>query len=529
MIKIELKNNRGYAWTHHNKVYCKGYAFVNDEVVENEALAQYFDSLPKDDVLSQAKSLNGFFAVVVEYETSVLAFTDHVRSFPLFYYKSDEDLILCDGFPEERIKTLSLNKAAEKQLGGALYLLWNQTLFEGVRGIEAGAFLWVTQDGDLQYDFYYNFAYDDVQITDIDEALEKMNKAYEASFKRLIKYLNGRTAVVPLSGGHDSRLLAYYLVKLGYTNIIAFSYGDPKMTDSIISKQAAAALGIKYYYIPYERKNLRKAFRKHYKEYMIYAANGVSTPGLQTWYAVHWLKEHKIIDENCVFCPGYGGVLPGHYINSSYMTQEFIEKENLIKQFEIEYFARLSRAEPEYYVEFMKCFENAKDIFELPQKVHARRAAEIFEQWIYREDQTKGIQNATRMYEFYGVKWATPFFEKSQFDLWASIDNSLRYQNKAFKKMEEGLFEGEIATVPFTGSKEMVVRSKKRNFLQKCIHISDICLRPRKHHYMNVIVPIFTHIYNTLVKKISSPNYYTLCQYLKYVRRYINTKNEKTD
>ena len=354
MIKIELENDRGYEWTHYNQVHCKGYAFITDGVIEKQMLAQYFEGLSFDEVLERAKELNGFFTVVIENDTEVLAVADHMRSFPLFYYKYNEDLILCDGFPEERVRTLNLNKDAEKQFLSCSYLLWNQTLFEGVFGIEAGAFLKATQDGELKYAFYDTFAYDENQITDIDEALKKMNEVYESSFKRLITYLNGRTAVVPLSGGHDSRLIAYYLKKLGYENIIAFSYGDPKMRDSQISKQVAKAMKIRYYYIPYDRRTLRKAFKKYYKGYMMYAANGVSIPGLQTWYAVCWLKEHGVIDENCVFCPGYGGVLPGHYVNSTYMGHDGISKKALICQFEEEYFARLSRMSPEYYSVFIK-------------------------------------------------------------------------------------------------------------------------------------------------------------------------------
>ena len=165
----------------------------------------------------------------------------------------------------------------------------------------------------------------------------------------------------------------------------------------------------------------------------------------------------------------------------------------------------------------------------MPEIIPTRRAAEIFEQWIYREDQPKAIQNATRIYEFYGVKWATPFFEKPQFELWSSIDNSLRYQNKAFKEMEKNLFEGSICDVPFTGSKEMCVVGKRRGFVHKIVHMLDVCLRLRKQHYMNVIIPYHTHVYNTVVKRITSPNYYTICEYLKHVKRYIGTSNEKTD
>ena len=522
MVKIELENNKGYPWINYNGIHCKGYAFDEDTVIENIELAKKFEGMDKIQVLEFAEKLNGFFAVVIEYSDEVMALVDHMRSFPLFYYKDGGNVVICDQITKERMRTFSIDKNAEKQINSSLYILGKKTLFKDVFGVEAGTYLLANNNGTCYGDAYYTFKYCDEQIKDINTALEKMSTVYENSFKRLIKYLNGRTAVVPLSGGHDSRLVAFYLKKLGYKNIIAFSYGDPSMSDSVISKQAAKALDIKYYYIPYTRLNIRKAYKKYYEDYMVYSANGVSVPRLQTWYAVHWLFENKVIDEKCVFCPGYGGVLPGHYINSAFVDNEYIKKDDLIKLFEKEFFASMYRLAPDYYEKYMAEFKEYPDIKALPENVPTKRAAEIFEQWVYKEDQTKGIQNAARLYEFYGIKWATPFFEKPQFDFWAAIDNSLRYKNKAFKEMEKKLLEGPITDVPFTGSKEQILKKKKLSFVEKCFHMADICLHPRKNHYMNVIVPIHTHIYNTVVKRTSSPFYFVKCEYIKFISK--NTK-----
>jgi len=518
-IRLELNNNHGYKWTCVNGVYCKGYAFLNGELLENEKLAEAVVGLDRLGVIETVSKLEGFFSFVVMYDNAVLAVCDHVRSFPLFYYEDNGTTVLFDSVDDAKISNFTVNEDTVKEYRGALYLLGKNTLFKDVFAVEAYGYFWKSGSEKVEAGYYDNFKYSEEQNKDIKSALVEAHKVYEDTFKRLIQYLDGRTAVIPLSGGHDSRLVAYYLVKLGYKNIIAFSYGDPAISDSQISMSVAETLGIRYYYIPYTRREMQKACKKYFDEYMVYSANGVSVPRIQTWYAVHWLSEHEIIDENSVFCAGYGGILPGHYVDKKFVDSEFISKKELIKMFEHEFFQLLSRTSYTYYEKFMDEFMANEEIAALPEKVPIKAAAEIFERWIYREDQGKGIQNANRMYELYGAKWATPFFEKSQFDFWAKIDNSLRYDNKLFKAMEKELFEGEITKIPFTGSKEQPTTNTNLGIIKKGLMLLDYAIHPRKGHYMNVMVPLKNHLYNTLVTRIRSPFHYVEQKYVKHIRK----------
>ena len=46
--------------------------------------------------------------------------------------------------------------------------------------------------------------------------------------KKLSKSCEGKQIAIPLSGGYDSRLIASGLHKIGFKNVICFSYGLKK-------------------------------------------------------------------------------------------------------------------------------------------------------------------------------------------------------------------------------------------------------------------------------------------------------------
>src|SRR5690606_19684702 len=57
--------------------------------------------------------------------------------------------------------------------------------------------------------------------------------------------------IIPLSGGHDSRMLVNYLYKAQIKNVICFSYGSANNLQSRISKKVAEAVEYDWHFVEY--------------------------------------------------------------------------------------------------------------------------------------------------------------------------------------------------------------------------------------------------------------------------------------
>ena len=109
---------------------------------------------------------------------------------------------------------------------------------------------------------------------------------------RLIRFAAGRTIVIPLSGGHDSRLIALMLKKVGYPDLVSFSYGRPGNHEADISKQVADSLGVRWEFVEYSNDLWREWYESpEMKAYFDMAGNLSSLPHIQDWPAVWAFKK----------------------------------------------------------------------------------------------------------------------------------------------------------------------------------------------------------------------------------------------
>ncbi len=61
----------------------------------------------------------------------------------------------------------------------------------------------------------------------------------------------------------------------------------------------------------------------------------------------------------------------------------------------------------------------------------------LFEIWNWRERQSKFIANANRIYDYFGYKWALPFWNKEFTDFWSKIPLELKYKKRLYDEFLE--------------------------------------------------------------------------------------------
>ena len=327
-IEIHLENNHSpWEKTEINDQVCwvQGDLFYNDELLHGHAILSLISSLslPSNDDNDALKHLllkcNGSFALVIRTSEGLLCAVDRLRSFPIFYGKTDSCLIISDdaNYLRHRIAApFDEENGAEFLLTG--FVTGPATLFKGIYQLQAGeALTLTTKNAPISTFYYHRFWHEDYFSDSEEELLNRLDQVFLQVFKRLIASIKEHDLqiVVPLSGGLDSRIIVSMLKRCGVENVICFSYGRKRSRQAKISKQVAEALGYQWYFVEYSKRNCNDIQSEEIRQYLRFAGNFASAPHLQDFFAVKKLKEDKIIPENAVFMPGHSGdMLAGSHI-----------------------------------------------------------------------------------------------------------------------------------------------------------------------------------------------------------------------
>ena len=95
----------------------------------------------------------------------------------------------------------------------------------------------------------------------------KLTHQIEKIIKKSIKEVNGKTVIIPLSAGLDSRLIASGLKHFNYKNVKCFSYGLKNNYEAKMSKKISEKLGYEWAFV-----EINHTARKFYqsKKYINY-------------------------------------------------------------------------------------------------------------------------------------------------------------------------------------------------------------------------------------------------------------------
>lgn len=430
-MKILLKQYKVYPWTNYNQCCFRGYFTHSGKVYRGIEAANHIINLlgnGEEKLDSILTDLDGVFSFIIENENSIIFGVDRLRGFPVFYTMNENDIVIGDDIDEiiHGIQNPSINKFAEKDLlSTCLFVLGDETLIEGVLQVRAGEVcIYNKQTKRLKKDQYFRTVhesfYDDNDISSIKQAFYD---AYSKTGENMVRLLEGRTAVVPLSGGADSRMIVDMLKKQNYKNVVCFTYGKKDNYEAKISKQVASQYGYDWYFIEYNKDTMWQVSKsKEAEAYSNYAFMYCATPHFQDFYAVQELKKRGLIDSDSVFIPGHSGDIPnGNHIAGLYMN-EYVSKEDCQK-------SMLKFCYNEHPMQFK---ERMTKYYPLPDSGTPQDYATIEEWMDTAERQSKFIVNSVRVYEYFGYEWLIPLWDKAQFDFWEHISLQWRYKRKLY-------------------------------------------------------------------------------------------------
>jgi asparagine synthase (glutamine-hydrolysing) len=439
-------------WSVCGACYCKGKAFLGHTLKERVDLAGFLAEDKTGVGLSdKMASLNGFFSAILDSDDATFLAVDRVRSIPLFYSITDSKILVSDDsrLILKEIGGGNASRLSASELLCAGYVTGNETLIDGIKQVCPGEVVrldksYVQMVTRRHRYFVYrpsnNIATGNERITS--ELLDDLNVAMVSIFKRLKSVSLDRTIVVPLSGGYDSRLIVSTLRNLDCNNVIAFSYGRNRNTDSEISRRIARELGYEWFFVPYANARWRKwGASSQFKSFFELSHNLSSVPHVQDWPAIWELKKQGIIDDDSVLVPGYAGdFIPGGHLPKPLLArQSGIRNEDIVDYLVNMHYGlwESNRLLPATRADIER---KLSEELGFGGPYTSSEACTLCESWEWAGRQSKFIVNAVRSYDFWGLDWWLPFWDNAFIEFWSrapighKIDRSLyrNYVNHCF-------------------------------------------------------------------------------------------------
>jgi len=430
-----VKINLNHGWKKIDNIYIKGTILENNHILKPEDVFHKLNELEESKVIDCLRHLNGYFSIINVNENNGWMAVDRIRSFPLFYGKQKDSLIISDvaSLVKEQVGDLDIHPIARQEFLLTGFVTGPDTLFENVKQMQAGEVVFFNIDEgcvNLKSTRYYDYFHTRYYDTDNEYLLQQLDVVMSNIFDRLITIANGRTIFVPLSGGYDSRFIVLMLKRLGYGNTYAFSYGIPNNEESLISKFIANKLNIRWRFVEYTNELWRQWYNTDtMRHYFKMAGNFCSLPHIQDWPAVLQLKND--IGSDAIFVPGIsadlntGGFVEKYpSIYEANATEDDLIKLILDYSYELYPFSNIPLD--------IKHVIEQKILRIIDNKPYGGTYGEKFECWVSTEKVAKFVLNSVRAYEFFGFDWWTPYWDDEFVSFWYNVPQQLRYGQKLY-------------------------------------------------------------------------------------------------
>ena len=386
-----------------------------------------------------AASLNGCFAAVTQRPGLTLAAVDRVRTIPLFWAIEGRDAYLSDDayWVSEQSAHRAMNPLAGQEFLLTGYVTGSETLVTGVSQVRAGHFLRIIDDRNSPHAEqlrYYRFTHGHFARESDTAAIARLEQVHERVFRCLLASAAGRTLVVPLSGGYDSRLIGVSLRDLGARDVVCYTYGVPGNWESRISEELARYLGFRWLFVPYSAERWRAwSTTDAFKCYFRAAGNLTSVPHLQDWPAVFELTEQRLIPADGIFVPGH----TGDFLTGGHVPRGFAGRSQVSRRTVLDAIERAHYSLWDWPGDDRRSLREAFDrrierVAETVADGSGEDAADAYEAWELEERQAKFICNSVRVYESFGYEWRLPLYDHDLMDFWARIPLARRIGRTLF-------------------------------------------------------------------------------------------------
>lgn len=290
----------------------EGYLYPDIEHDLND-LISFFESFDKPDSFTMFKGkYSGIFINLSN--DNIYFFNDQLGSRDIYYYNSGENFIISNSFSailfRRRFLFDDIDIDAINEFLIFEYPLSDRTFIKNIKLLPMASIYSLTNRKLSRFNYWkYKFQVN-ADFNEID-ALDKLDTLLSNSLSRIASINPSRIFGLGLSGGRDSRLVAYYANKLNL-NLLTFIFGEPNSDAYQISDKIAKKLNLEHHQL-----GVNYNFIKHSCDSIEF---NPMISILYTWY----YSVYDLLPQFDLLLTGYlGGELFGsHITKSDYYTND---------------------------------------------------------------------------------------------------------------------------------------------------------------------------------------------------------------
>lgn len=412
---------------------------------QRDVIVRVAATISSDQLPAWLNCLDGHYALVLIGSDWSIAAVDPSRTIPLIYAEQAGQVLVAQSGADlaVRVKLGPHDIAPEQARAFALsgYTVGSSTLYRGVSALLPGQFLFCragTQPKVRAYHKWRPFHPENVAPEDLYNPLSTL---HERIISKLVASAQGRPILVPLSAGMDSRFIASGLVEAGYRNVRCFTYGLAGNREAYMSKKIAERLGLPWTFVPYTNRTVRTLTRtSDHRSYERYADSFTAIPYPQDYPALVALRARGDLDPNTIVVNGN----TGDFISGNHIPPSLAELQDDGPE------ARLSRIVDALVSKHFKHWA----VLETPDRLaEVRRllTAEIegfgglpddaagdhgiLEMSEFTNRQSKYVINGQRCYEWLGLSWRLPLWDRALLDFWEKAPLAAKYRQSVYREV----------------------------------------------------------------------------------------------
>lgn len=257
--------------------------------------------------------LNGQWRAVVrpKYDPSLICIAvDAIGSYRVFYKEENGKILLSDNGFDLMPERFPIQPDSELYFSRWGFLPNRKTLHSQVFRLSSGSCMRIDPSGIISQKRYLDYLQptEEPLPENKDELIDYATAAFDQAFDLMLRAIDGRPVLLPLTGGRDSRLIACALKKRNYANVQTFSYGkDALIDDCLRAQRVAKDLGFPHRFIPSIPSHYGKdgyLYDEEAIDYLKYISGGASGFFFQEYLPAKVLSR-EYAGKNSVVLPGH--------------------------------------------------------------------------------------------------------------------------------------------------------------------------------------------------------------------------------